>query len=143
MAATAPTSGSGRDATAAASKPWMLWTGRVFSAIPVLMMIMSATMKLTHSPQFIEQWVNKFGYPASLAVCIGLLELACVAIYVIPKTAVLGAVLLTGYLGGAVATHTRIGDPSAIGPVIFGVLVWGGLYLRDERIRDLLPLRKR
>jgi Mn2+/Fe2+ NRAMP family transporter len=72
---------------------------------------------------------------------IGILEIACTVIYVIPRTSVLGAILLTGYLGGATATHVRIGDPSFFGPVIFGVLVWLGLWLRDARLRALLPLR--
>jgi hypothetical protein len=123
-------------------KKWMLWTGRVLSALPVLMMVFSASMKLMHSPQFIEQWVGKFGYQESAATGIGLLELACVVVYAIPRTAVLGAVLLTGYLGGAVATHVRLGDPSFVAPVVLGIIAWAGLYLRDDRVRALLPMRQ-
>ncbi len=73
---------------------------------------------------------------------IGIIEALCAVLYVIPRTAVVGAILVTGYLGGAVATHTRIGDPSLIGPLIFGVMAWAGLYLREPRLRPLLPLRK-
>jgi hypothetical protein len=105
-------------------------------------MVFSASMKLMHSSQFMEQWVGKFGYPESSATGIGLLELACAIVYVIPRTAVLGAVLVTGYLGGAVATHVRIGDPSFMMPLLLGILAWAGIYLRDERLHALLPLRR-
>ncbi|HXN33696.1 MAG TPA: DoxX family protein [Polyangiaceae bacterium] len=123
-------------------KKSVLWTGRVLSALPVLAMVASASMKLMHAPQFVEQWVGKLGYQESALTGIGLLELACVILYVIPRTAVLGAVALTGYLGGAVATHVRIGDPGLAAPVVLGILAWAGLYLRDERVRALLPLRQ-
>lgn len=79
--------------------------------------------------------------PASFALPIGLVELACTAIYVIPRTSVLGAILLTGYLGGATATHVRVGEPF-FALIVLGVLVWGGLFFRDPRLRELLPLRK-
>jgi hypothetical protein len=125
-----------------ARKKWVLWTGRVLSALPVLLMVFSASMKLMHAPAFLEQWVGKFGYPESSATGIGLLELACAIVYVIPRTAVLGAVLVTGYLGGAVATHVRIGDPSFMMPLLLGILAWAGIYLRDERLHALLPLRR-
>ena len=117
-----------------------LWGGRIASALPVLMLLMSAGMKLAQPAAFLEGWA-KFGYQASQATGIGIVELACALLYVIPRTSVLGAILLTGYLGGATATHVRIGDPSPI-PVVLGVLVWGGLYLRDARIRALIPLLK-
>jgi len=103
--------------------------------------VFSASMKLSHAPQFLEQWTGKLGYPESELTAIGLLELACVALYAVPPTAVLGAVLLTGYLGGAVATHVRIGDPSGVTAVMLGIFAWAGLYLRDARVRALLPLR--
>jgi hypothetical protein len=99
-------------------------------------------MKLMHAPQFVEQWVGKLGYAETSLTGIGLLELACVVVYVIPRTAVLGAVLLTGYLGGAVATHVRIGDPGFVTPLILGIMAWAGIYLRDERVRALMPLRR-
>jgi hypothetical protein len=82
-----------------------------------------------------------YGYPEKVFLPICILEIACAVVYAIPRTSVLGAILLTGYLGGATATHVRIGDPLFFAPVIFGVLVWAGLFLRDNRLRALLPLR--
>jgi hypothetical protein len=122
------------------SKRWVLWVGRVLTALPVLMMVASATMKLMHSPQLIEQFVGKYGFPESSLASLAVIELLCVILYTIPRTTVLGAVLLTGYLGGACATHVRVGD-SFLAPVLVGVVVWAGLFLRDGRIRALLPLR--
>src|SRR5712692_6665409 len=124
--------------TAAVSKK-RLWAGRILSALPVLMLLFSGVMKLI-KPAPVVQGFAHFGYPESLALCIGILELACTVVYVIPRTSVLGAILLTGYLGGATATHVRIGDPFFV-PVGLGVLVWGGLFLRDDRLRALIPLR--
>jgi hypothetical protein len=120
---------------------WQVWTGRVLSALPVLMLLMSASMKLSQAPQFVETFTNKLGYPGGTLVGIGLIEVLCTVLYVVPQTAVLGAVLLTGYLGGAVATHVRVGESFAI-PLVLGILVWAGLFLRDARVRALLPLRK-
>jgi hypothetical protein len=124
-------------------KKWMLWTGRVLSLLPALLILFSAGMKLAHAPQFIAQWTGKFGYTEGSATTIGVIEVACVVLYLVPRTSVLGAVLLTGYLGGAVATHVRIGDPSFVTPLLLGVLAWAGLYLREGRLRALLPLRSR
>lgn len=121
---------------------WMLWTGRVVSVLPAGMLFTSAGMKLSHAPQFVAMFTNKLGYPESSLTGIGLLELACTLLYSIPQTAFLGALLLTGYLGGAIATHVRIGEPFAT-PLILGVLVWVGLYLRESRLRALAPLRSR
>ncbi len=92
----------------------------------------------------VMQWFAGLGYPANLAVGTAILELACTAIYVIPQTAVLGAILLTGYLGGAVASEVRIGAGwfHVLLPVLIGVLIWGGLYLRDQRLQPLLPVRR-
>ena len=118
----------------------MLWAGRILSALPVLMLLFSGVMKLVKPAAVVEGFVQ-LGYPESLTVGVGIVELACAALYVIPRTSVLGAILLTGYLGGATATHVRIGEPFFI-PIVLGVLVWGGLYLRDERLRALLPLRQ-
>lgn len=126
----------------AAPKAWMLWTGRVLSALPVLMLVFSASMKLMHAPEFVAMWTAKFGWPEGLLTTVGLLELLCAVVYVIPRTAVLGAGLLSAYLGAAVATHVRVGDPF-IAPMVLGLFVWAGLYLRDERVRALLPLRSR
>lgn len=116
-----------------------LWTGRIMSTLPVLMLLFSAVMKFVKPPGFAEG-MTKLGIPERLATGLGILELACVIIYVIPRTAVLGAILLTGYLGGAILTHLRVGD-NFIGPIVFGVFIWGGLFLRDPRVRALIPWR--
>ena len=118
----------------------VLWTGRVLSALPILLLLFSAVMKLMRLPAVVLGFAH-YGYPESLIVVIGLLELACTIIYAIPRTAVLGAILTTAYLGGATATNVRVGDLSWIVTVILGVLVWAGLYARDTRLRALLPLR--
>ena len=110
------------------------------SALPVLMLLFSAAMKLAKPPMVVEG-MAKSGIPEHLAFGIGLLELACTILYIIPQTAVLGAILLTGYLGGAIMTHLRLGE-AWIGPAVFGVFIWGGLFLRDPRLRALIPLRK-
>jgi DoxX-like family len=104
------------------------------------MLLFSGVMKLAKPAAVVEEF-TRLGWPESLILGLGILEIACAVVYAIPRTAVLGAVLLTGYLGGAVATHVRIGDPY-FGPLIGGVLVWLGLYLRDPRLRALIPLRR-
>jgi hypothetical protein len=119
----------------------MLWTGRIMSAIPVLMMLLSAVMKLLKLPAVL-QGVAHAGFSESFIVPLGVLELACVVVYLIPPTSVLGAILLTGLFGGATVTTLRIGDPTYPMPVVLGMMVWGGLYLRDTRLRALIPLRK-
>jgi len=119
----------------------ILWAGRVLTAIPVLMMGMSAAMKLARTPNVLEGWA-KFGYPDSSLLAIGVVELLCAVLYALPRTAVLGAILVTGYLGGATATHVRAGEAVFVAPVILGALAWGGLFLRDPRLRALLPLRR-
>ena len=118
----------------------MLWTGRIMSTVPVLVLVFSGVMKLAKPPGLAEGFAH-LGYPVSLALGLGILELACTIVYVVPRTSILGAILLTGYLGGATATHVRVGDPF-YGQVILGVLVWGGLYLREARLRALIPLRR-
>jgi DoxX-like protein len=120
-----------------------VWGGRVLTALPILIMLASALMKLNPNPQMLEQFVGRFGYAESSLLTIAVLELACVALYAIPQTAVLGAVLMTGYLGGAIATHVRVGDPGYVVPLLLGVSAWAGLFLRDERLRTLLPIRKK
>jgi hypothetical protein len=122
--------------------PWAVWTGRVLSAVPVLLMVFSASLKLMRNPTAEQMLSGKFGYPPASLFTIGVLETACVVLYLVPRTAVLGAILMTAYLGAVVATHVRVGDVFAI-PVLLGVLVWAGLYLRDPRIRTLVPLRDR
>jgi hypothetical protein len=118
----------------------MLWAGRIISALPVLMLLFSAVMKLVKPASVVEGFAH-LGLPESLALGLAILEITCTVVYVIPRTAVLGAILLTGYLGGATVTHLRVGDPF-FAPVVCGVLVWGGLFLRDERLRALIPLRR-
>ena len=118
----------------------MVWAGRIMSALPVLLLLFSAVGKLL-KPAAVVQGFAQFGYPESLMLPIGIVELLCAVIYLIPRTSVLGAILLTGYLGGATATHLRIGDPAFIMPAFLGVLVWGGLFFRDARLRALLPLK--
>jgi hypothetical protein len=110
------------------------------SALPVLLLLFSGVMKLLKPAAVVEGFMH-LGYPESLSLGIGIAELTSVVIYVIPRTSVLGAILLTGYLGGATASHVRIGEPFFMA-IVMGVLVWGGLYLRDDRLRALLPLRK-
>src|SRR4051812_6635776 len=117
-----------------------LWTGRVLSALPILLLLFSGVMKLAKPPAVVEGFAH-FGLPEKLILTIGLLEIVCTLIYAIPRTSVLGAILLTGYLGGATATNVRVGDPSGIITVLLGIMIWGGLYLRDNRLRALIPLK--
>jgi len=133
------------DTTAAnVEKKWMVWTGRVLSAVPTLMLLMTASMKLSNNPQMVEMLSGKFGYVAGSLSLIGVLELASAILYAIPRTAPLGAILVTGYLGGAIATHVRIGDfGGAFVPFALAVIAWAGLYGRDRRLQALLPLRTR
>jgi hypothetical protein len=116
-----------------------LWAGRIISALPVLILLFSGVMKLVKPAPVIEG-MARLGYPDHLALGIGILEIACTIVYLIPRTSVLGAILLTGYLGGATATHVRVNDPF-FATVILGVLVWLGLFLRDDRLRALLLRR--
>lgn len=123
-----------------------LWTGRVLSGLVVLFLLVDAGYKLIRPlPAPAVEAFGKLGYPIEFAAGIGILLLSCVALYLIPRTSVFGAILLTGYLGGAVASHVRVGDPwfsHALFPVYIGLLIWGGLYLRDEKLRALIPLRE-
>ncbi len=125
------------ESTASISKK-ALWTGRIMSTLPVLMLVMSGVMKIAQTSDVVKGFAD---WPPGIAVLLGILELACTAVYLVPRTAVLGAILLTGYLGGATAVSVRMGAPFIL-PVAFGVLVWGGLYLRDPRLRALIPLTR-
>lgn len=119
-----------------------LWTGRVISALPALFMLLDGIMKLIKPAPVIEATV-RLGYSESVIFPLGIVLIACTVLYLIPRTSILGAILLTGYLGGAVATHVRVGEglfPVSF-PIIMGVLLWGGLWLRDERLRALVPIR--
>ena len=115
-------------------------TGWIMSIVPCLLLVFSGVMKLV-KPAGMADGFTHLGIPFSLANGLGVLELACTVIYLIPRFSVLGAILLTGYLGGATLTHLRIGEPYFMQPLL-GVILWGGLYLRDPRIRDLIPFRK-
>jgi hypothetical protein len=117
-----------------------LWTGRILSAVPVLLLLFSGVLKVL-KPAPVLQSLAHFGLPESIIFKIGILEIACTLVYLIPRTAILGAILMTAYLGGATATNVRVGDPSSIITVLLGVLVWAGLYLREQRLRALIPLR--
>lgn len=122
-----------------------LWAGRILSALGVLFLLWDSVMKLMRPPVVLESF-ERLGYPEGVAIGIGLLQLVCLAVYVIPRTSVLGAILLTGFLGGAVATHLRVGDPlftHVLFPSYIGAVLWLGLYLRDDRLRTLVPLRSR
>jgi hypothetical protein len=113
------------------------------SGLAVLFLLFDSTTKLLGVEAVIKA-AAQIGYPPSTMLPIGLILLVCVVVYLIPRTAVLGAVLLTGYLGGAVATHVRVGDPlmsHILFPIYFAVLIWGGLYLRDRRVHALIVRR--
>jgi hypothetical protein len=120
-----------------------LWTGRVLSALPAMFLLLDGAMKIP-KPSFVVEATTNLGYQENVIVPLGITLLICTGLYLIPQTAVLGAVLLTGYLGGAVATHVRVGNGAfeIVFPVIFGAMLWGGLVLRDTRLRALLPWRK-
>ena len=140
MASTAPTSGFTQTATSVASvSKGSLWTGRVIGTLLVLFLAFDGVMKVMRARPVLESF-TRLGYHESVAVGLGILLLACTAVYAIPRTSVLGAILLTGYLGGATATHLRAGEPFYF-PIVFGVLAWGALFLRDVRLRTLIPLR--
>lgn len=120
-----------------------LWGGRIMSWLPSLFMLVDGVMKL-FKPAVVVEATAKLGYTENVIVPLGIVLTVCTILYLIPRTAVLGAILLTGYLGGAVATHVRVGAGllSISFPIIFGVLLWGGLYLRDNRLRTLIPINQ-
>ena len=123
-------------------KLWMLWAGRVLSLWPVFVVLSSATWKLTRNPWYVAEF-TRIGWPASALTLLACLQLGCIVLFLIPRTAVLGAVLLTGYLGGAIATYVRMGEPyPVLVPLSTSLIAWAGIYLRDERLRSLLPLRR-
>lgn len=121
----------------------MLLTGRILSALPALFLLLDAVGKL-FKPQPVVTGTLELGYGESVILPLGVVLLVSTILYLVPQTAMFGAILLTGYLGGAVATHVRVGNPlftHTLFPVYLGVLLWAGLYLRDARLRALLPLR--
>jgi hypothetical protein len=121
-----------------AQKSWKIWVGRILSALPVLLMLFSVAMKFSHKPEVVEGFA-RLGIREELINVIAILELAFVALYLIPPTAALGAVLIAAYLGGAVLAH-MIGHQPVWAPILTAVVAWLGLYLRDSRIRALFPL---
>jgi hypothetical protein len=117
-----------------------LWAGRFLSGLVVLFMLFDGVTKLLKVPQVVQA-TAELGFPDGQIRVLGLIILVCTVLYVIPPTSVLGAILLTAFLGGATAAKVRIEDPALLFSVVMGVLVWGGLFLRDERLRALVPLR--
>jgi DoxX-like family len=118
----------------------MVWAGRILSALPVLLMVGTGLFGLLKPEAMAPQFAH-YGYPDGSLARIVIVEIVCAVLYAIPRTSALGAILLTGYLGGATATHVRAGEPFFI-PIVVGIVVWLGLYLRDGRVRALVPLRK-
>ncbi len=122
-----------------------LWAGRIMSALVILFLTFDVVLKFVKpAPAPVVEAFARLGWSLSLGPVLGIILLVSTALYVIPNTSVLGAILLTGYLGGAVATHFRVGDPlfsHVLFPTYLGVLLWGGLYLREPRLRALIPLR--
>jgi hypothetical protein len=120
-----------------------LWAGRIMSGLVAAFMIFDAVIHLMKPAPVVEAFA-KLGFPLRLAVPLGIIELVCVLLYVVPRTSILGAILLTGYLGGAIATQLPTGNSlfgEVLFPVYIGVILWGGIYLRDDRLRTLIPLR--
>jgi len=121
-----------------------IWAGRIVSAVPVLFLLFDGVIHILRIPAVVEGFA-KAGFPISTAVPLGIIEIACIVLLVIPRTSVLGAILLTGYLGGAVATNVRQQLPIfgyVLFPVYVAVFIWGGLWLRDDRVRSLIPLKR-
>ena len=129
--------------TATSTSNVSLWIGRIFTTLSVLFLLFDTVIKVLNMAPAVEA-TTQLGYPASAVVGIGILELICLVLYVIPRTAVLGAVLFTGYLGGAIATQVMAGANlfSLVFPLIIGALLWGGLYLRDNQLRTFIPFRQ-
>jgi hypothetical protein len=120
---------------------WLLWAGRVVSVLPVLIVLMSARWKLTLEPWYVQEW-TRIGWDPGALPWIASLQLGAIVLYVIPQTSALGVVLLTGYMGGAIASYVRIGELSPpMVPLTTAVLAWLGLFLREPRLRRLLPIR--
>jgi hypothetical protein len=120
-----------------------LWTGRILSGLVIAFLAFDGFLKLA-KPAVVVEGTRQLGYPVESILGIGIVLLLCLAAYVVPRTAILGAVLLTGYLGGAIATHVRVGDPlltHTLFPIYVAALIWGGLYLRDNRLRGVLGRR--
>jgi hypothetical protein len=127
-------------APAVTTSKGMLWTGRIISGLIVAFLLFMTAFGFL-KPEMSKQGMRDMGYPESVGMPITIAFLVCIVLYAIPRTSVLGAIMLTGYFGGAIATHVRVNDPKFVVPLLFGMLTWLGLYLRDARLRALLPLR--
>ena len=121
---------------------WQVWTGRVLSALSVLFLLFDAAGKFM-MPAQVVQACARLGFPVNLSPTLGVLLTVSTLLYAIPRSAVLGAVLLTGYLGGAISIQLRAGSPlfETVFPALFGIVVWAGIYLRDGRLRRVFPIR--
>jgi hypothetical protein len=117
----------------------VVWIGRVISILTSLVFLMSGGMKLKGGAE-VTQGMAHLGLPDSLILPLAIIEISCVVIYLIPKTSILGAILLTGFIGGAICSHLRVGDPFYV-QIVIGILIWLGLYLREDRLKGLIPLR--
>ena len=119
-----------------------LWAGRIFSALVVLFLLIDSVAHLTMPAPVVEAFV-RLGYPVALGFGIGILGLFCTVLYAIPRTSIFGAILLTGYLGGATAANVRVSDPvfETLFPIILGAMIWAGIFLRENRLGKLVPLR--
>ncbi len=123
--------------------PTALWVGRILSGLAALFMLFDAAIKVLELPVAV-QGTTQLGYPESVVFGLGVIQLVCLAVYLVPRTSVLGAILWTGYLGGAIATHVRLGNPlfsHILFPTYVAAFLWLGLWLRDERLRAVLPFR--
>ena len=118
----------------------VVWIGRVISILVALVFLMSAAMKLKGGPE-LTQGMAHLGLPERMVVPLAILEISCAVIYLIPATSVVGAILLTGFIGGALCTHWRVGDPFFI-HIALGILIWLGLYVRESRLKALIPIRR-
>ena len=123
------------------SEKWMVRAGWTITGLVTLLMLWSASMKFMGGPQIDEVFVGKLGFTQAKVLPIGVLELCCTLLYVVPRTTVLGVVLLTGYLGGAIVAHMRVDDAFGL-VIVIGALAWAGVFLRDARVRALLPIRQ-
>jgi len=121
-----------------------LWTGRILSALAVLFLLFDAVGKLLRPPAVVEG-TKQLGYSPDVILALGVIQVVCLIVYLVPRTAVLGAIIWTGYLGGAVATHVRVGNPlfsHILFPTYVAALLWGGLWLREQRLRALVPVMR-
>ena len=119
----------------------IVWTGRVISTLLCLVFLFSAFLKIKDGPEVLKGFAH-VGIPPSMMIPLAIVEISCVVIYLIPATSVIGAILLTGFVGGTIITHWRAGDPFYI-QITLGILIWLGLYLREDRLRALIPIRRR